>query len=78
MKNKSQLERLRLFLQSNENILIINMVNNEIEVFYLYLIEYFSFSLGINLSFKEDVNNNFFYDNSLFAEEKIDISVSNW
>ena len=73
MKNKSQLERLRLFLQSNENILIINMVNNEIEVFYLYLIEYFSFSLGINLSFKEDVNNNFFYDNSLFAEEKIDI-----
>ena len=45
MKNKSQLERLRLFLQSNENILIINMVNNEIEVFYLYLIEYFRLAL---------------------------------
>ena len=73
MKSKNQIEKLRLFLQSNENILIINMVNNEIEAFYLYIIEYFSFSLGINLSFKEDVNNNFFYDNSLFAEEKIDI-----
>ena len=73
MKSKNQIEKLRLFLQSNENILIINMVNNEIEAFYLYIIEYFSFSLGINLSFKEDINNNFFYDNSLFAEEKIDI-----
>lgn len=73
MKSKNQIEKLRLFLQSNENILIINKVNNEIEIFYLYIIEYFSFSLGINLSFKEDVNNNFFYDNSLFAEEKIDI-----
>ena len=73
MKSKNQIEKLRLFLQSNENILIINMVNNEIEIFYLYIIEYFSFSLGINLSFKKDVNHNFFYDNSLFAEEKIDI-----
>ncbi len=73
MKNRNQIEKLRLFLESDEEVLIINMVNNEIEIFYLYMIQYFSLKLGINLYFNEDLNNNSFYDNNLFAEKKIDI-----
>ena len=70
MKN---IENISNFLRMEENnYLLINQVSDEIGIFYLHVIEYFSTSSGINISFNADVDT-ISSNNDLFELKKINV-----
>jgi hypothetical protein len=70
MKN---IENINNFLSMEENnYLLINQVSDEIGIFYLHVIQYFSTSSGININLNADVDN-ISTNNDLFELKKINI-----
>ena len=70
MKN---IENISNFLSKEENnYLLINQVSDEIGIFYLHVIQYFSTSSGININLNADVNT-ILSNNDLFELKKINV-----
>jgi len=70
MKN---IENISNFLSMEENnYLLINQVSDEIGIFYLHVIQYFSTSSGININLNADVDN-ISTNNDLFELKKINV-----
>ena len=70
MKN---IENISNFLRMEKNnYLLINQVSDEIGIFYLHVIQYFSTSSGININLNADVDN-ISSNNDLFELKKINI-----
>ena len=70
MKN---IENINNFLNMEENnYLLINQVSDEIGIFYLHVIQYFSTSSGIHINLNADVDN-ISSNNDLFELKKINV-----
>ena len=70
MKN---IENISNFLRMEKNnYLLINQVSDEIGIFYLHVIQYFSTSSGVNINLNADVDN-ISSNNDLFELKKINI-----
>ena len=70
MKN---IENISNFLSMKENnYLLINQVSDEIGIFYLHVIQFFSTSTGININLNADVDN-ISTNNDLFELKKINV-----
>ena len=70
MKN---IENINNFLNMEENnYLLINQVSDEIGIFYLHVIQFFSTSSGININLNADVDN-ISTNNDLFELKKINV-----
>tara|TARA_B100001094_G_C17970399_1_gene690002 strand:- start:125 stop:748 length:624 start_codon:yes stop_codon:yes gene_type:complete len=70
MKN---IENINNFLSiEKNNYLLINQVSDEIGIFYLHVIQYFSTSSGININLNADVDN-ISTNNDLFELKKINV-----
>ena len=70
MKN---IENISNFLNMEENnYLLINHVSDEIGIFYLHVIQFFSTSTGININLNADVDN-ISTNNDLFELKKINV-----
>ena len=70
MKN---IENISNFLRMEENnYLLINQISDEIGIFYLHVIEYFSTSSGININLNADVDT-ISSNNDLFELKKINV-----
>ena len=70
MKN---IENISNFLSMEENnYLLINQVSDEIGIFYLHVIQFFSTSSGININLNADVDN-ISTNNDLFELKKINV-----
>ena len=70
MKN---IENISNFLNMEKNnYLLINQVSDEIGIFYLHVIQYFSTSSGININLNADVDN-ISTNNDLFELKKINV-----
>lgn len=70
MKN---IENISNFLSIEENnYLLINQVSDEIGIFYLHVIQFFSTSSGININLNADVDN-ISTNNDLFELKKINV-----
>ena len=70
MKN---IENISNFLSMEENnYLLINQVSDEIGIFYLHVIQFFSTSSGININLNADVDN-ISSNNDLFELKKINV-----
>ena len=70
MKN---IENISNFLNMEENnYLLINQVSDEIGIFYLHVIQFFSTSSGININLNADVDN-ISPNNDLFELKKINV-----
>lgn len=70
MKN---IENISNFLNMEENnYLLINQVSDEIGIFYLHVIQFFSTSTGININLNADVDN-ISTNNDLFELKKINV-----
>ena len=70
MKN---IENISNFLSKEENnYLLINQVSDEIGIFYLHVIQFFSTSSGININLNADVDN-ISSNNDLFELKKINV-----
>ena len=70
MKN---IENISNFLNKEENnYLLINQVSDEIGIFYLHVIQFFSTSTGININLNADVDN-ISTNNDLFELKKINV-----
>ena len=70
MKN---IENISNFLNIEENnYLLINQVSDEIGIFYLHVIQFFSTSSGININLNADVDN-ISTNNDLFELKKINV-----
>ena len=70
MKN---IENINNFLNMEENnYLLINQVSDEIGIFYLHVIQYFSTSSGININLNADVDT-ISSNNDLFELKKINV-----
>lgn len=70
MKN---IENISNFLSIEENnYLLINQVSDEIGIFYLHVIQFFSTSSGININLNADVDN-ISTNNDLFELQKINV-----
>ena len=70
MKN---IENISNFLSMEENnYLLINQVSDEIGIFYLHVIQFFSTSTGININLNADVDN-ISTNNDLFELKKINV-----
>ena len=70
MKN---IENISNFLSMEENkYLLINQVSDEIGIFYLHVIQFFSTSSGININLNADVDN-ISINNDLFELKKINV-----
>ena len=70
MKN---IENISNFLNMEENnYLLINQVSDEIGIFYLHVIQFFSTSSGININLNDDVDN-ISTNNDLFELKKINV-----
>ena len=70
MKN---IENISNFLRMEENnYLLINQVSDEIGIFYLHVIQFFSTSSGININLNADVDN-ISTNNDLFELKKINV-----
>ena len=70
MKN---IENISNFLSMEKNnYLLINQVSDEIGIFYLHVIQYFSTSSGININLNADVDN-ISTNNDLFELKKINV-----
>lgn len=70
MKN---IENISNFLSMEENnYLLINQVSDEIGIFYLHVIQYFSTSSGININLNADVDT-ISSNNDLFELKKINV-----
>ena len=72
MKNLNQIEILISFLKSNDENLIINEVNNELGIFYLSLIKYYSDKQGINIDIDHSTES-LMSEGDLFGMKKIKI-----
>ena len=70
MKN---IENISNFLNMEENnYLLINQVSDEIGIFYLHVIQFFSTSSGININLNADIDN-ISTNNDLFELKKINV-----
>ena len=70
MKN---IENISNFLSDKKNnYLLINQISDEIGIFYLHVIQYFSTSLGVNINLNADVDN-ISTNNDLFELKKINV-----
>ena len=70
MKN---IENISNFLRmEKDNYLLINQVSDEIGIFYLHVIQFFSTSTGININLNADVDN-ISTNNDLFELKKINV-----
>ena len=70
MKN---IENINNFLSiEKNNYLLINQVSDEIGIFYLHVIQYFSTSSGVNINLNADVDN-ISTNNDLFELKKINV-----
>jgi len=70
MKN---IENISNFLNMEEdNYLLINQVSDEIGIFYLHVIQFFSTSSGININLNADVDN-ISTNNDLFELKKVNV-----
>jgi hypothetical protein len=70
MKN---IENIRNFLTIEKNdYLLINQVSEEIGIFYLHVVQFFSTSSGININLNADVDN-ISTNNDLFELKKINV-----
>ena len=62
---------IRKFLSSSENHLIINQVNENIGLFYIYLIQFLALDQKLSVYMSEEINDQI--SNDLFGETKIPI-----
>ena len=69
----NNIENISNFLSMEENnYLLINQVSDEIGIFYLHVIQFFSTSSGININLNADVDN-ISTNNDLFELKKINV-----
>ena len=69
----NNIESINNFLDDKENNhLLINQVSDEIGIFYLYVIQHFSNSLGININWNADTDN-ITTNTDLFGLKKINV-----
>ena len=69
----NNIEGINNFLDDKENNhLLINQVSDEIGIFYLYVIQHFSNSLGININWNADTDN-ILTNTDLFGLKKINM-----
>ena len=69
MINKfSQISLIREFIESNENTILINQINEDITILYLYFISYFADEQGVKIN-KETKET----EEDLFGEKRIQI-----
>jgi hypothetical protein len=69
----NNIEGINNFLDDKENNhLLINQVSDEIGIFYLYVIQHFSNSLGININWNADTDN-ISTNTDLFGLKKINV-----
>jgi hypothetical protein len=70
MKN---IENISNFLSMEKNkYLLVNQVSDEIGIFYLHVIQYFSTSLGVNIKINADIDN-ISTNNDLFEIKKLNV-----
>ena len=69
MINKfSQISLIREFIESNENTILINQINEDITILYLYFISYFADQQGVKINTETKVT-----EEDLFEEKRIQI-----
>ena len=69
MINKlSQISLIKEFFKSNENIILINQINEDITILYLYFIKYFADERGVKINTETKV-----IEEDLFGEMQIQI-----
>ena len=74
MSKRSQISSIKEFLVSNEETLLINQVSDELGIFYLSIIKYYSEKQGIKINVDE--NNEFMAtEDDLFGQKEIKIFV---
>jgi hypothetical protein len=74
MNKGSQISLIKKFLISNEETLLINQVSDELGIFYLSIIKYYSDKQGIKINVDE--NNEFMAtEDDLFGQKEIKIFV---
>ena len=74
MNKGSQISLIKKFLISNEETLLINQVSDELGIFYLSIIKYYSDKQGIKINIDE--NNEFMAtEDDLFGQKEIKIFV---
>ena len=72
MNKENQITLIEKFITSTEENLIINQVNDELGIFYLGLIKYYTDKQSININI-EDNNDNTEMENDLFGLKEIKI-----
>ena len=69
MINKlSQVSLIKEFIKSNENTILINQINEDITILYLYFISYFADQQGVKINTETKVT-----EEDLFGEKRIQI-----
>ena len=54
MNNKNQISMIREFINSNEETMLINQVNDEISMFYMSILKYYANNHGVKISTNTD------------------------
>ena len=71
MPRANNIDLIKTFLSSSESYLLINQVNEDIGLFYIYVIQYMASEQNLNVYMSDGNNNN--QPNDLFGEIKIPI-----
>ena len=68
MNKLSQISLIKEFIRSNENTILINQINENITILYLYFISYFADEQGVKINTETKVT-----EEDLFGEKRIQI-----
>lgn len=71
MPKINNIDLIKSFLSSSKNHLLINQVNEEIGLFYTYVIQYIALEHNINVYITDGMQDN--YSNDLFGEIKLPV-----
>ncbi len=68
INREHQISLLRKFVKSNENTILINQINEDITILYLYFISYFADEQGVKINTETKM-----IEEDLFGEKRIQI-----
>ena len=68
INREHQISLLRKFVKSNENTILINQINEDITILYLYFISYFADEKGVKINTETKM-----IEEDLFGEKQIQI-----
>lgn len=73
-RNKeNQIQTIKNYINNQDKILIINEINEKVNSFYLYVIEYFTRLNNFQIIFNDNPNNNFQDNINLFKTQNINL-----